>query len=380
VVASSADRLPFGGEGAAADAFVAGLPPQEAAEARRLLVELETKRRALADARAGAMAWIGTFRQPAPTHRLYRGDPMAEREVVAPDAIRALATLDMAADEPEQARRAKFAAWLASPENPLAARVMVNRVWQYHFGTGIVDTPSDFGRNGTAPTHPELLDWLASEFVRSGWSVKHIQRLILNSDTWRQSSTPRPEAEAVDAGSRLLWRFPPRRLSAEAIRDSVLAVSGSLDLTMGGPGFYLFDVDRENVHHYFAKDETGPAEWRRMVYLFKVRQEQDAVFGAFDCPDGNQVMPERSRSTTPLQALNLFNSGFTIQQAEILADRLRREAGAAPGSQVERAFALLYGRAPGPEEGRDAAEFIAGHGLPAFCRAMVNTNEFLFVF
>ncbi len=149
---------------------------------------------------------------------------------------------------------------------------------------------------------------------------------------------------------------------------------------MGGPGFYLFDVDRENVVHYHAKEETGPAEWRRMVYLFKIRVEQDAVFGAFDCPDGNQVIPKRSRSTTPLQALNLFNSKFILGQAAKLALRLEQEAGGDPVSQVQRAFRLFYSRFPSDLEARDAVDFIEAHSLRDFCRAMFNTNEFLFTF
>src|SRR5690606_2101007 len=140
---------------------------------------------------------------------------------------------------------------------------------------------------------------------------KHMQRLILLSSAFRQSSAPREAAEAVDSGSRLLWRFPPRRLEAEAIRDSILAVTGSLNPQAGGPGFYLVNVEEENVMHYHAKEEFGPAEFRRMVYQTRIRQTGDSVFAAFDCPDGSQIMPRRSRSTTPLQALNLFNSRFT---------------------------------------------------------------------
>ena len=155
----------------------------------------------------------------------------------------------------------------------------------------------------------------------------------------------------------------------------MLSVAGTLDLKMGGPGFHLFDVDRENVVHYHAKEETGPAEWRRMVYLFKIRQEQDAVFGAFDCPDGNQVIPSRSRSTTPLQALNLFNSRFTIQQAEKLAERLGDAE-----DRVPRVYELLYSRPATAEDLADAEGFIGKHGFTSFCRAMLNTNEFLFIF
>jgi hypothetical protein len=253
--------------------------------------------------------------------------------------------------------------------------VAVNRWWQFVFGTGLVDTPSDFGKNGTLPTHPELLDWLAGEFVANGWSVKEMMRMLLNSAAFQQSSRPNVNAARVDADGRYLWRFPPRRLEAEAIRDSILLAAGTLDRRMGGPGFHLFEVDRENVVHYHAKEETGPAEWRRMIYLYKIRQEQDAVFGVFDCPDGNQVIPKRSRSTTPLQALNLLNSHFTMQQAEKLAARVGEgEKG------IRMAYEILYGRAGTAAEVADAVSFAAEHGLVAFCRAMLNTNEFLFVF
>jgi len=148
----------------------------------------------------------------------------------------------MSMDEPESQRRSKFAEWVANKANPLTARVLVNRLWHYTFGRGIVETPSDLGVNGIAPSHPELLDWLAKEFMASDWSIKHIQRLILSSHTFQQSSDSNPKAAGVDAGTKYLWRFPPRRLEAEAIRDSMLAVSGALDLKQGGPGFYLYSA------------------------------------------------------------------------------------------------------------------------------------------
>jgi hypothetical protein len=276
-------------------------------------------------------------------------------------------------------RRRALAEWITRPDNPLTARVMVNRIWQHHFGVGLVDTPNDFGKNGARPTHPELLDWLASEFMAHGWSIKWIQKQILLSTTWRQSSAPRKEGLAVDAGSRLLWRFPPQRLEAEAIRDSILAVSGNLDRRMGGPSFFLHDVNRENVYHYQPKEEFTAAESRRMVYAFKVRMEQDGVFGAFDCPDGSLVMPKRSVSTTPLQALNLFNSRFMLEQAEIFAARLKQEAGDGVNAQVRRAWRLAYDRTPEKTEAKDAATFVRAEGLPALCRALLNANEFLFI-
>jgi mono/diheme cytochrome c family protein len=379
LIASSADREPYAGS-EDPNAFLTFLSEEEAVSARRLQETIRELKSRLAGLSEGRPAWVGNFAQPGPTHRLYRGDPLQPREVVAPDALTVLGTLGMAVDEPEQQRRLRLAEWIASPQNPLTARVLVNRLWHYIFGTGIVGTPSDFGANGLPPSNPELLDWLADEFVKSGWSIKHIQRLILNSNTFRQSSRPRPAALSRDAACRFLWRFPPRRLEGEAIRDCILAASGALDLHMGGPGFYLLDVQVENVMHYFPKEEFGPPEFRRMVYQFKIRQEQDAIFGSFDCPDGNQVIPRRSRSNTPLQALNLFNSSFVLQQAGFLARRLKAEAGSAPPAQVERAFLLLYARHPDAFEREASCAVIREQGLEAFCRALYNTSEFLFVF
>lgn len=328
----------------------------------------------------GGMAWVGTFSQPAETHRLNRGDPLQPREVVAPGALTVLGSPGMAADEPEQQRRLRLGAWIASRDNPLTARVMVNRLWHYIFGHGMVDTPSDLGVNGSRPTHPELLDWMAEEFVRSGWSVKHMQRLILLSSTFQQSSAPREEELQADAGSRLLWRFPPRRMEAEAIRDSILAVSGALNPEPGGPGFYLMEVEEENVMHYHPKENFTPQEFRRMVYQTRIRQTTDSVFGSFDCPDGSQVTPRRSQSNTPLQALNLFNSRFVLQQAEILAGRLRGEGAGNPESEVTRAFQLFYARPPDTFELTRSAALIREQGLEAFSRALFNSSEFLFVF
>jgi hypothetical protein len=377
-VASSADREPFGPEDP--KAFLKRLSPEEAAEGGRLLDQVAEARRRISELTDGLNAWLGTFSQPPEIHRLHRGDHTLPREVVPPGGLEVFGDLAMAANEPEQQRRLKLANWLASRDNPLTARVMVNRIWHYVFGAGLVDTPSDFGGNGVPPTHPELLDWLADEFVESGWSVKHLQRLILKTRAFRQSSAPRAEGLRADAAARLLWRYPPRRLEAEAIRDCVLASSGVLDLTMGGPGFFLQKVEVDNVYRYFPKEEFGPPEFRRMVYLNRIRQEQDPVFGSFDCPSGNQVTPKRARSNTPLQALNLFNSPFILQQAEFLARRLRAEAGEDVDAQVRQAFQLTVARTPDAFELQTSRKMIQEHGLEAFCRALFNTSEFLFLF
>ena len=378
-VASSDDRQPLNGK-ADPNAFLAQLSPPDAEAARKVQAEIADLKKRIAAISGVEKGWAGTFSKPGKTHRLYRGEPMQKREVVAPDALSVLGTLGLAVEEPEQRRRVKLAEWIASPQNPLTARVLVSRLWHYIFGHGIVDTPSDFGANGSRPTHPELLDWLADEFVKSGWSIKHIQRLILLSATFQQSSAPRADAAKLDADGRLLWRYTPRRLEAEAIRDSMLTVSGALDLKMGGPGFYLMDVVEENVMHYFPKEKYTPAEFRRMVYQFRIRQTTDSVFSSLDCPDGGSVMPRRSRSNTPLQALNLFNSTFVLQQADILAKRLRAEAGEQPEAQAALAFRLFYARSPDAFEQASSAAMIREHGLPSFARALYNTSEFLFVF
>ncbi len=379
-VANSEDRQPYDGQDPP-DGFIARLPAGEAQRARGVFDATVRLRQRIDElTRSHAQVYAGRFAQPGTTHRLYRGDPMAKREPVAPDALSVTGSLQLPLDAEEERRRIALGNWIASADNPLTARVAANRLWHYHFGTGIVSTPSDFGAMGTPPSHPELLDWLATELIRSGWSLKHIHRLILCSNTFRQASAPREVGLTADAGCRLLWRFPPRRLEAEAIRDCVLWAAGTLNEAGGGRGFMLFDVNKETVHHYFPKETLTPAEWRRMVYMTKIRQEQDAVFGAFDCPDGGQVIPQRSRSTTPLQALNLLNSDFAMEQAEFFARRLQREAGAAPEDQVQRAFVVVYGRPARAAELTDSVAFVRKFGLPAMCRALLNSNEFLFIY
>jgi hypothetical protein len=378
-VADSANRLPFKLDAPAKQSYdFAAFSKKEAADGQRLLNRLKTLNAQREKLSKQKMVYAGTFSQPGPTHRLYRGDPTTPRETVVPAAIGILSDIKLAADSPEQTRRLAIADWIASEQNPLTARVLVNRLWQFHFGTGIVDTPSDFGGNGTAPTHPKLLDWLAVEFVANGWSIKTMHRKILLSATWQQDSRPQSEGLAADAGSRMLWRFPPRRLEAEGIRDCMLAATGMLNPQMGGPGFSAFEVEAENVRHYFPKTKFGPADWRRMIYMTKVRQERESVFGVFDCPDYSQVVPKRNRSTTPLQALNLLNSRFVMQQADFLVERLNHEA-RQPEQKIVRAFELCFGRKPESEEIRSATEFIGKTNWQQFARAMLNTNEFVFI-
>ncbi len=381
-VASSADRL--GQEYRKRITTIPTLnrvPAEQVEEVARLVAQRTKIEEEITTLTKFPMAYAGKFEQPGPTFRLHRGDPMQKKEEVAPAALASFGgQMGLSADSPEQQRRLALAEWIADARNPLTARVFVNRIWHYHFGAGLVDTPSDFGLNGARPTHPELLDWLASEFIARGWRIKELHRLIVLSATYRQSSQPSVEPLKVDAGSRLLWRFPPRRLEAEPLRDTILAVSGQLDLRLGGPGFDLFEPNDNYVKIYTSKTAFDADEFRRMVYQSKPRVQLDDVFGAFDCPDAGQIAPKRTSSTTPLQALNLLNSSFTFQQAGFFAKRLENEAGANIAAQVNRAFKLAFGREPSAEETAAATALIREHGLPIFCRALFNSNEFITIF
>jgi hypothetical protein len=377
---SSADRLPFSGAAAAKPEYdFDRFADSEAARGRALLTEVQTITERKTQLQASATVYAGNFQQPGPTFRLFRGEPTAIREQVEPGTVAVLGKLPISEASPEQQRRVALAEWIASRDNPLTARVIVNRLWQFHFGKGLVSTPNDFGAAGVRPTHPELLDWLAAELMEHNWSLKHIHRLILSSATYQQSSQPRADALQVDADAQWWWRFPPRRLEAEPIRDSILAVTGVLDDQMYGPGFSGFEVELENVRHYFPKKEYGPEDWRRMIYMTKVRLEKESVFGVFDCPDAATSVPKRSRSTTPLQAFNLFNSPFILQQAQLFAERLQRDCGDDQSRQIARAFWLCYSRAPDAAEVQEAIDFIRIEGMAAFCRALLNSNEFVFI-
>jgi len=332
----------------------------------------------LKEIQSSRLVYAGTFSPPAATHRLYRGDPLQKREEVEPNTVVALGSLKLEKNAPEASRRVALANWLTQKNNPLLARVIVNRIWQHTFGRGIVATPNDFGNSGRKPTHPRMLDYLATELIESGWSMKHVHRILLTSNTFRQSSEPNKIGLAKDSGGELLWRFTPRRMAAEVMRDSMIAASGVLDNRMEGKGFDGFEVEMENVRHFFPKKSYGPVDWRRMVYMTKVRQEKDSVFGVFDCPDGSQIISRRSRSTTPLQSLNLLNSTFALQQAELFAQRLERWADE-PSEQIATAYQFVFSRRPTLDELKDSTDFIAEFGLPAFCRAIFNSNEFLFI-
>jgi hypothetical protein len=281
-------------------------------------------------------------------------------------------------------RRRGFAEWLTASENPLTARVMVNRIWQHHFGEGIVRTPSNFGKLGDAPTHPELLDWLAHEFVSRGWSVKSMHRLIMNSESYRMSSNDNEASRAIDPDNRYLWRMTRERLEAEVLRDQILTVAGTLDRTLGGPCFHPFiepDIVQGSSHRvWVGKPDDDPSTWRRSLYVFSKRSIRYPMFEAFDQPNLINSCDRRNRSTIAPQALMLMNNNFVIMQSRLFAERLRKEAGNDAGAQVERGFLLALGRPATEFEKKESIEFLNRdpERLAEFCQALFNLNEFAY--
>jgi hypothetical protein len=388
-VADASDRQPFGAS-APTQAPADGSAPADglSEEDRAALAGIDAEKTRLtariAEIDRGLTVFAGRFSSPEPARVLHRGDPEQPGDEVGPRSPLAfddrLPPLALPTDAPEQARRMALADWIVHPANPLAARVIANRVWQWHFGTGLVETSSDFGRSGALPSHPELLDWLAADLVAHGWSLKKLHRSIVLSATYRQGDAMTAEGLAKDSGNRLLWRYPSRRLEAEGIRDSMLAVGGLLDLSMGGRGFDLFR-SRGGLNGFPPVETFSGDGLKRMIYAHKVRMEKESVFGAFDCPDAGQTMARRRQSTTPIQALNLINSPFTIQVAEAFAARVDRETATGDGSRVERqvkrAVRLALGREPTAEELVDSVVLVGDHSLVAFCRLLLNTGDFV---
>lgn len=396
LVASSQDRVPVGTPWDPVQALLRNAPADLATETEALAKELDQLKKTQAELLAPRMVFAGVFREPDQTFLLRRGDPEQKVSETVPTlpavlyasprspesaTVAELSPNAVPANESlteEQRRRRDLAGWLASSENPLTARVMVNRLWQHHFGRGIVDTPNDFGINGAPPSHPELLDWLAMEFIRSGWSIKHLHRMMMNSSTYRQSAAIREEAVRVDGNNQWLWRFASRRLESEAIRDSLLFVTGELNLKAGGPGFSFFKA-KGGLDGFPPVEEFTPEEFRRMIYAHHVRMEPVPVFGAFDCPDAGQSMPKRSRSTTALQALNLFNSPFVIQRASQLEQRAQREAGADTAHQIDYVYRQVFGRPATRLEAQLLQDVLKQHGMAVVCRSLLNSSEFLFL-
>jgi mono/diheme cytochrome c family protein len=321
---------------------------------------------------------------PRPIHLLHRGNVKAPGRLMQPGALSCVPQLawdfKLGTASDEGRRRAALAEWIADERNMLTYRSIVNRVWHYHFGRGIVDTPDDFGRMGGQPTHAELLDWLARDFLRSGGSLKRLHRVIVSSAVYRQSSTVRSECAQIDADNRFLWRMNRRRLEAEAVRDAVLLVTGKLDPRMGGPSDqqFFFKDDHSPVYDYTRFDVDSPASFRRSVYRYLVRSVPDPFMECLDCADPSLLTPRRNATLTAQQALALLNNAFTVRQAEHFAERLRAE-GADVKQQIGRAYEIALCRAPSPAELRLLSDYAARHGLANACRLLLNSNEFIFV-
>jgi hypothetical protein len=328
----------------------------------------------------GSAAFRGTGPdggKPRPIFVLRRGDVKRPAHEVRPGTVSVIdglpAIFDLPAGHAEGDRRAALARWLTDPKNPLPWRSIVNRVWQYHFGRGLVGTPNDFGKMGQLPSHPELLDWLAAEFRDGGQSLKSLHRLLVTSATYRQVSGGNDRFVTLDSANVYLWRMPRRKLEAEAVRDAVLTVSGKLDRTLGGPAFRDFVIEHpEHSPHYqyHLADPDDPKARRRSVYRFLVRSKPQPFMTVLDCADPSMQVEKRTETLSPLQALALFNNAFMLTHAKHLATR---------AGDVATAFRLALGRDPTLPEREALERYAKEHGLANACRVILNLNEFVFV-
>lgn len=322
---------------------------------------------------------------PRTVHVLKRGEIHRPAEVAVPGAISILdhapSRFGITDAQNEAARRAALADWLVHPENPLTWRSIVNRVWLAHFGSGIVSTPNDFGRMGSLPTHPELLDFLAAWFRANNGSFKQLHKLIVTSATYRQSSSHHPAFAHIDAENRLLWRMNRRRLDAESLRDTLLQVSGRLNLTMGGPSVRHFSLS-PGIHVTpiveYAQFEWENSDARRSIYRFLFRTLPDPFMETMDCPDGSQLAPVRSSTISPLQALALMNDPFVFHASQSLEHALAKTGGTLE-AQISELCWRLYGRPPIEAERAALRSYASAHGMANLCRVLFNSNEFIFV-
>ena len=356
---------------------------------------------------------VDAGRNAPPTHTLRLGVYDRKMEPVEPGFLTILAPGSAAITPPagveSTGRRTALAHWIARPDNPLTARVMVNRIWHYHFGRGLVATPSNFGAAGDRPSHPELLDWLAGELVRQGWSVKAMHRVIMSSNAYQQASVvDTPAAAEIDPQNALLWRFPRHRLEGEAIRDAALAVSGELNVKMGGPSVFP-ELPPGMASRGGWKTSEGAERNRRSVYVFVRRNTRYPMFESFDMPDTHESCPRRDVTTSPIQALTMLNSAPVMEWAEGLAARVLERGHADREAQIAVAYKLAYSRPPTSEESKMAFDFFERHraivaararsggklagvgSLPAgvdavdaatlvdFCHMLINSNEFVYI-
>lgn len=337
--------------------------------------------------------FVPTEGVPREIYLLRRGnpaDPDKSRGPVAPRSLGVFSDLqhhfDLPAGHSEGARRAALAHWITDERNPLTWRSIVNRIWQYHFGRGIVDTPNDFGRMGSQPTHPKLLDWLAAEFRDGGGpirkqSIKSLHRLIVTSSVYRQCVAGDAAKAKIDGANEFLWRMNRHKLEAEPLRDAVLQAAGKLDLRMYGPGFRAFEIEKPQHSPHYLYDEhdaDDPESWRRTVYRFIVRSVPDPFMAALDCADPSQIVEKRVQTMTAVQALSLLNDKFIVRMSEHMADRVNAAA-EDPEEKIRLAFRLALGRNPLSNEVDLLRPIVEKHGMANVCRILINSNEFVFV-
>ncbi len=330
----------------------------------------------------------GPAYEAPPNYFLIRGDPFSPGSPMSPGFLTVATYGDppTALPRPDgrtSGRRLALAEWIASRDNPLTARVMANRIWHHHFGRGIVRTLDNLGRMGDAPTHPELLDYLAVEFMDRGWSVKEMHRLLMTSEAYRMASAHEDaDSRAADPENRLLWQYRPQRLEAEALRDAIMTVSGAIDLTVGGQPVFPH-VPQELLlaarNGYWDNQADGPDVWRRSVYVFRRRSLSFPFFETFDLPDQNQTAAARNVSTVATQALTLMNNEFVLNQARLFAERLERAAPGDVDRQVDLAYRIALTRPPAAEEARIARDLVSSQSLVDLTHVMLNLNEFLYL-
>ncbi len=380
-VAHSFDRVPPSDPRKLSRLREAVITPHDTEILAKLNKEIQRLDRAIAQIPTLPVWWVGNHESAPGPFAIYQGgNPQRRGEEIWPASLSVLKRLPSAyqldATHDEGARRLALARWLTAPDHPLTSRVIANRVWHYHFGRGIVATPSDFGFMGARPTHPELLDWLARYLQDHQWHLKSLHRLIMSSKTYQQSSHWREAAAKLDGDSQWLWRFPPRRFQAEEIRDTMLAVSGQLNTQMGGPGFKLYEYQQDNVATYVPLDHPGRETYRRSVYHHNARAARVDVLTDFDCPDPAFAEPRRAATITPVQALTMMNHPFVIDMATAFAKRLENDT-SDPHTRIERAFLLAYGRKPTDTEVKQGMQIAADVGLRALTRAIFNSSELI---
>ena len=360
-------------------------------EQEKLQAEIDAVNRQLSALKSGSevAVYSAVSGKPGIMRILLRGEVTQLGEEVAPAGISAISNvsasfgIDKAASDEE--RRKSLANWISHRDNGPFHRVIVNRIWQYHFGQGIVTSPSDLGFSGGRPSHPLLLDWLAIRFREGGYSIKKLHKVIVTSMAYQQSSQLRPEAAAIDGGNRLLWRQSPRRIEGEVLRDSVLDIAGQLNRTPFGPGYRdVKIVEVPPAFYYMPIDPIGSEFNRRTIYRWNVRGQRSALLDTFDCPDPSTRTPTRMVTTTPSQALSQWNDSFILRMAEKLSERIISEQrgdekAQGPPQQVMRAWRLVLGRSPNAAENAMSVRFVEEHGLPLLCRVLLNSNEFVLV-